>query len=109
MTNFEYYRYHVIPTVFRHFFSTFRIWKDLMTGNYENYELLESDDGFTECYNWFWFDINDDDTEPKEFLEYLNALMDRIDRGEEKIISLDENFFKRIDKLLSEGDEDERA
>lgn len=65
--------------VFRHFFSTFRVWKDLMTENYENYTLLKSDDGFTECYNWFWSDINDDD---------LDVLMDGIDRREEKLIPL---------------------
>jgi hypothetical protein len=40
-----------------------------------------------------------DETYPKEFLEYLMEMCDRIDRGEEKLIPLDEDFFDRLKEL----------
>ncbi len=53
--------------------TTFKMWKDLISGNYENYNLLPEDDPYEECYNWFWTSINLDETYPKEFLEYLST------------------------------------
>jgi hypothetical protein len=100
MTNFEYYQYHVIPTVIRQFFNTFKNWKDLMTGNYDDYSLLKNKDPFEECYNWFWCNLNDDDLIEKEFLEYLDKMVDDIESGKEKLISLDKDFFTRIENLL---------
>jgi hypothetical protein len=73
-----------------------------MTNNFENYSLLPKDDPFTECYEWFWVSINEDDTYPKEFLEYLMEMCDRIDRGEEKLIPMDEDFMNRL-KELTDG------
>ena len=75
------------------------MWADLMTGNYEPYALLEEDDPFEECYEWFWTSINLDETYPKEFLEYLQDLCDKIDRGEEQLVPVDEDFFNRITEL----------
>lgn len=100
MTNFEYYRYHVIPTAVRQFVNTFKNWKDLMTDNYGDYVLLKTDDPFEECYKSFWYNLNDDDLVEKEFLEYLNQLVEDIESGKEKLIPLDKNFFKELDDLL---------
>jgi len=71
-----------------------------LSGNYEGYALLKEDDPYQECYEWFWASINMDETLPKEFLEHLLELCDRVDRGEEKLISLDEDFFERLKEEL---------
>lgn len=73
-----------------------------MTGNYTNYALLDDDDPFTECYEWFWASISMDETYPKEFLEYLQDLCDRIDSGEEELIPMDLDQLKRIEELLED-------
>ena len=86
--------------------NTFRIWSDLMTGNYDNYALLNDDDPLTECLGWFWASLNEDDTYPKEFLEYLQQLVDDIESGKEELIPLDEDFFDRI-KNLTDGVDNE--
>ena len=61
-----------------------------MTSNYESYALLKDDDPFQECYEWFWCSINLDDTYPKEFLEYLQQMVDDIDSGKVKTYTLEE-------------------
>ena len=80
------------------------MWRDLISGNYEGYALMWYDDPYEECYNWFWTSINLDETYPKEFLEHLMEMCDRIDRGEEKLIPLDEDFMKDIEDLLNDED-----
>ena len=66
------------------------MWRDLITSNYENYALLKDDDPYQECYEWFWASINLDETYPKEFLEYLQQMVDDIDTGKVKTYSLEE-------------------
>ena len=61
-----------------------------MTSNYESYALLKDDDPFQECYEWFWCSINLDDTYPKEFLEYLQQMVDDMDSGKVKTYTLEE-------------------
>ena len=73
-----------------------------MTGNYKDYALMWYDDPYEECVSWFWGCLGEDETLPKAFLEHLQEMVDRIDRGEEKLIPLDENFFDRM-KDLTEG------
>lgn len=86
--------------------NNFKMWRDLISGNYEGYALLEEDDPYEECYQWFWTSINLDETYPKEFLEYLMEMCDRIDRGEEKLIPM-EDVIKDLKELLEEpNDED---
>jgi len=82
--------------------NNFKMWRDLISGNYENYALLKNDDPYQECYNWFWTSINLDETYPKEFLEYLMEMCDRIDRGEEKLIPMDEDYMNDLKKLLED-------
>ena len=73
-----------------------------MTGNYKDYALMFYDDPYEECYSCFWSYLGDDDTLPKEFLEYLQEMVDRIDRGEEKLIPMDEVMMNRL-KDLTDG------
>ena len=48
------------------------------------------DDPYAECYNWFWETLGEDETLPKEFLEYLMQMADDVDAGKVKTYSLDE-------------------
>ena len=95
----EYWIGHCWMTGWQTIRINFRVWADLMGSSYENYALLKDDDPEQECLEWFWVGLNDDDVYPKEFLEGLMEMMDRIDRGEEKLIPLDEDFFERMKKL----------
>ena len=90
MSNLEYYITHVFPIGFQSIRRSFRIWADLMTGNYKDYSLMWYDDPYAECYNWFWETLGEDETLPKEFLEYLMQMADDVDAGKVKTYSLDE-------------------
>ena len=98
----EYWIGHCWMTGWQSMRMTFRIWADLMTSNYEGYALLKEDDPESECVEWFWASINEDDVYPKEFLEYLLQMMDDIDTGKEKLIPMDEVFINRL-KDLTDG------
>jgi hypothetical protein len=98
----EYIFTHMIPTWGQSLRTNFRIWADLMTDNFGDYVLLEDDDPFTECYDWFWSSLNVDDVYPKEFLEYLLQLADDVKTGKVEPISWDE--IKEDMKLLSVDD-----
>ena len=103
----EYYFGHCFRTGWREIWNNFKMWRDLINGNYENYALLKDDDPYQECYDWFWYGINADETYPKEFLEYLQELCDKIDRGEEKLIPMDEDFFDRLKEITDDIKRDE--
>ena len=79
------------------------MWRDLISGNYENYALLEEDDPYEECYQWFWTSINMDECLPKEFLEHLQQMVEDIDAGKVKTYPM-EDVVKELEELL--GDED---
>ena len=98
----EYWIGHCWMTGWQTIRINFRVWADLMGSTYENYALLKNVDPEQECIEWFWVGLNDDDVYPKEFLEGLMEMMDRIDRGEEKLIPIDEVFFERM-KELTDG------
>lgn len=102
MNWWEYWIGHCWFTGWQSIRSSFKIWADLMTDNYKDYSLFKDEDPFTECYEWFWATLGEDDTYPKEFLESLMQMVDRIDRGEEKLIPMDEDFMKRL-KDLTDG------
>ena len=108
---FEYYFGHCFQTGWREIWNNFRMWRDLISGNYADYALLKDDDPYQECYEWFWASINMDETYPKEFLEYLMQMVDDIETGKEKLIPLDEDFFDRMrdltDGLIDDVDLDE--
>jgi len=102
MNWWEYWIGHCWMTGWQSMRLTFRIWADLMTSNYENYALMKEDDPETECVEWFWASLNEDDVYPKEFLEYLMQMVDDIETGKEKLIPLDEDFFDRL-KDITDG------
>ena len=107
MSWFEYYFQHVLPTGFLTLSSAFKIWGDLMTGNYEGYALLDDDDPFQCCYDWFWGTLGEDDVYEKEFLEYLFKLADDVDKGIMPVYPMDVNQFNRINELLYDVEIDE--
>lgn len=96
----EYYVTHVFPTGWRTISNAFQMWKDLLTENYSSYTLLDEDDPFEECRAWFWTTLGEDDIYPREFLNDLLEMCDRIDRGEEKLIPFDIDQLNRINELL---------
>jgi broad specificity phosphatase PhoE len=98
----EYWIGHCWMTGWQSIRGTFRIWGDLMTNNFKDYTLLHTDDPFTECYEWFWVSLGEDDTYPKFFLEDLMAMCDRIERGEEEVIPMDEDFINRLKELVKD-------
>lgn len=75
-----------------------------MTDNFADYTLLQTDDPLEECRGWFWATLGEDDVYPKEFLEYLQGLCDRIDRGEEELIPFDMDQMERIMDLVGDID-----
>jgi hypothetical protein len=77
------------------------MWRDLITSNYEDYALLEDDDPYEQCYEWFWCSVNLDETYPKEFLEHLQQMVDDIDSGKVKTYTLDE-VMDRVKDLVGD-------
>jgi hypothetical protein len=103
----EYWIGHCWMTGWQSIRHNFRMWSDLMTSNYDGYALLKEDDPESECIDWFWASLNEDDVYPKEFLEYLQQLVDDIETGKEELIPMDEDFFERIKNLTDEVDDGE--
>ena len=106
MTHFTYITDHLLRAWVQSWTYNFRIWADLMTNNYEGYALLEEDDPYQECYEWFWASINIDDTFPKEFLEHLQQMIDDIDTGKVKTYPA-EDILKRMKELVDMEDEED--
>jgi len=98
----EYYIGHCFQTGWREMWNNFKMWRDLISGNYEGYALLKEDDAYQECYEWFWTSINMDECLPKEFIEHLLELCDRVDRGEDELIP-----FEDVDQLFEDLHNDE--
>ena len=101
----EYWIGHCWMTGWQNIRGSFRIWADLMTGNYKDYALMWYDDPYEECVDWFWQCLGDDDTLPKEFLEHLLQMVDDIETGKEKTYSWEE-MKERLKNNWDEEDED---
>jgi len=97
----QYYTEHVFPSGFASIRRAFRTWKDLMSGNWADYAVLKEDDPFTECREWFWVLLGEDDVYPKFFLEELEAMIARIDMGEGMLVPVDFDKPDKLDQLLS--------
>jgi len=104
----EYWIGHCWMTGWQTIAINFRMWGDLMGSNYDNYALLNEDDPLEECLDWFWVSLNEDDTYPKEFLEYLMQMVEDIETGKEELIPLDE-VMDRLRKDLEEESDEETA
>ncbi len=98
----EYWIGHCWMTGWQSIRGAYRIWADLMTGNYKDYGLLPSDDPYTECYEWFWVSLGEDNTYPRHFLEYLQQLVDDVETGKTELIPLSQDLFDRL-KDLTDG------
>jgi hypothetical protein len=71
--------------------GSYRIWADLMGGNYEDYDLPRTvEDPEAECIEWFWGSLGEDETLPKAFLEYLIQMAEDVRTGKVKTYPLDE-------------------
>jgi hypothetical protein len=105
MNWWDYWIGHCWMTGWKNIAGSFRIWRDLMTGNYKDYALPRTvEDPEAECIDWFWGTLGEDECYPKEFLEYLLQMVEDIDAGKVKTYSLDESFWEDLDKW-SEDDE----
>jgi len=103
----EYWIGHCWMTGWQSMRMTFRIWANLMTSDYDSYALLKEDDPETECIEWFWGTLGEDEVYPKEFLEYLMQMVDDIETGKEKVIPMDEDFFNRLKDLTDDVELDD--
>ena len=101
----EYWIGHCYMTGWQSIRSNFRMWGDLMGSNYEVYGLLEEDDPYAECVEWFWVSLNEDDVYPKEFLEELLQICADIDSGKEKVYPMDD-VMENLKKMIEEDDEE---
>lgn len=72
-----------------------------MTGNYGDYTLLKNDVPEEECRGWFWATLGEDNVYPRELLQYLTDLCDRIDRGEEKLIPVTTDMMDHLVELVN--------
>ena len=102
---FDYYFSHCWMTGWQSIRSNFRMWGDLMGGNYEGYGLLKDDNPYEECLEWFWASLNEDDVYPKSFLEELLQIVADVDSGKEKLIPMDEVFMETLKNWTKEDDE----
>ena len=98
----EYYIGHCWMTGWQNIRGSFRIWADLMTGNYKDYALMWYDDPYEECVDWFWQSLGDDDTLPKEFIEHLQQMVEDIDAGKVKTVPFTREMFNEIDDLIGD-------
>jgi hypothetical protein len=104
----EYWIGHCWMTGWQSIRSAFRIWADLMGSNYKDYALPRTvTDPESECIEWFWATLGEDECYPKEFLEYLMEMASRVERGEEKLIPMTEDFMKELEDLVSGVDLEE--
>jgi len=104
MNWWEYWIGHCWMTGWQSIRMNFRMWANLMTSDYDSYALLKEDDPETECIEWFWASLNEDDVYPKEFLEYLMQMVEDIELGKVETYSIDE-VMDRLKNNWREDDE----
>ena len=97
----EYYWNSCIIQGWYNCWYSFQNWKDLVFNNYQEYALIVSDDPLEQCILYFW-DSLEDEIYPKHFLDSLLQMVDRIDRGEEKLIPMDEVQMNRLKDLTKD-------
>lgn len=102
MTWIKYIFTHLIPSAFQSFRNNFITWTDLVwfTNNQKNYTLLKDDDPFEQCYLTFWYDLNDDNTYPKEFLEYLMRMAEDVRTGKVEPLPFTKDMMNELEDLV---------
>ena len=88
MTHFDYITKHMLPGWVESWTYNFRIWADLMTGNYKPYAEPWGESPERDCYEWFWASINLDDIYSKEFIEELLQMKNDVESGKVKTYPL---------------------
>ena len=102
----EYWISHCWMTGWQSIRGAFRIWADLMGSNYQDYALPRTaEDPEKECISWFWGTLGEDDTYPREFLEYLLQMCADIDSGKVKTYPM-EDVMEEMKSWCEEDDED---
>jgi hypothetical protein len=105
----DYWIVHCLGTGFQTIRYNFDAWMDLVwfSDNHVKYALLEDDDPYGECYREFWYRLNDDDVDPKEFLEFLMGLANDVETGKVETFPLDiKALVAEMDQLLAHTDEE---
>jgi len=87
--------------------NNFKMWRDLLSGNYEGYALSKEDDPYQECYEWFWSSINMDECLGRDFLDYLQQIVEDVETGKEKLIPMTLEELDDISHLLNREEEEE--
>jgi len=87
--------------------NNFKMWRDLLSGNYEGYALLKEDDPYQECYEWFWSSINMDECLGRDFLDCLQQMVEDVETGKEKLIPMTLEELDDISHLLNREEEEE--
>jgi hypothetical protein len=104
----EYWIGHCWMTGWQTIGDAFRIWADLMGSNYEVYALPRTaEDPETECIEWFWATLGEDEVYSKEFLEYLMEMAEDVRTGKVETVPLDEDFFDRLKDLVKDVELDD--
>jgi hypothetical protein len=104
MSWWQYWIGHCWMTGWQSIRHNFITWSDLVffEENQKHYTLLYADSPFEQCYLTFWYDLNEDDTYPKEFLEYLMQILDDIETGKEKLIPFTTDMFDDLKDLVGD-------
>ena len=103
----EYWIGHCYMTGWQSIRGAFRIWADLMGSNYKDYALPRTvEDPEKECIEWFWVGLGEDDTYPREFLEYLLQMCADIDSGKVKTYPM-EDVMENLKKWCEEEDDED--
>jgi len=87
--------------------NNFKMWRDLLSGNYEDYVLLKEDDSYQECYEWFWSSINMDECLGRDFLDYLSQMVEDVETGKVETIPMTLEELDDISHLLNREEEEE--
>ena len=83
----------------------FRIWADLMTGNYKPYAEPWGESPERDCYEWFWASINLDDIYSKEFIVELLQMKNDVESGKVKTYPLGD-VLKKMEDLVGDMESD---
>jgi len=87
--------------------NNFKMWRDLLSGNYEGYALLKEDDPYQECYEWFWSSINMDECLGRDFLDYLQQMVEDVETGKVETTPMTLEELDDISHLLNREEEEE--
>ena len=105
MTHFDYITKHMLPGWVESWTYNFKVWSDLMTGNYKPYAEPWGESPERDCYEWFWASINLDDIYSKEFIEELLQMKKDVESGKVKTYPLGD-VLKKMEDLVGDMESD---